>query len=191
MTRRSSVPAPHQRTLDIAQRLNNIADTIAIVKAHIARELRAIDGYPSPSEDGGRSSGPSSIVEAMILQRDELATVNWQIDENLRTIDSIITHTVNECTKALGTRLPHPALAVLNLKPCNQGHGLGLDGLIDWQNPLCPDYVGDEQVLPGMCDRCLGRCNQWRRERDMEAITRDSDARYRHSTRGVNGRWSA
>lgn len=203
--RRTQTPRPRRlhpnpRVVRIADALErSLAMQVSAAKAHIARELSVTDGYPSGTDGMRRGGSASSSTERAFARRKILNDTDWQIDENLRTIEHIIAATFQECATALGTRMPDEVLATLDLTRCNHGSGHSLEGYTIWHNPNCENYAGRDAILEGTCDECLVRCNDWRIEHGYEPIARDTESRTyrgigptgeRHTNRGDHGRFA-
>ena len=170
---------PDRRTIDLANRLTQLAANITNARDHITREYAATDGIAAASlNDGSRSTDGTSTVERTMMIRLHLAGNAAQINDDLDAIDNIISSCQKTCTKAIGTRAPQAEPAKCYIDP-------GLDGYLTplhdggFFDPTCNNLSRTSK--PGPCQTCHVRLWRYRRTHEIKAledpmeITFDSD----------------
>ncbi len=126
----------------------------------------------------------------MVDARQRLRDAEWNLWEQFNSIVQTAHAGSHAATAASKRRVPHHDLA-----RCNRGtsHKWGRDeGFVEWQDPECERFPGDNPVIDGMCDHCLALCNAWRAQHDLPQITRgDSYLAERGLRNGTGGRFTA
>lgn len=158
-------PNTDRQTLDLAARLERLAETVWQAKDHIAREYAATDGMAAGAgDDGSRSTDGTSTVERTVIARAHLAGNAAQINDDLDTIDNIIRSCIRTCNQAIGTRAPRQQERC-TANPGLDGYSLPLPA--GWHDPLC---TNPPRSSTGLCDACRMRLARWRIARELKPI---------------------
>lgn len=149
-----------------------VAQNLTNALAHIVRELATLDGF-SGGQDPGMKVTSSSELTTVESQADS----RWMMTnarEDLRDAKAQVLHSIRElndlCNQVLKLRQPKVVVKPEDkLKDCCANGQKGLDGAIEWGDPLCL-LSG---VKKGMCQAHYMRYYRWSEAHGVDRSGKD------------------
>jgi hypothetical protein len=171
-----------------ARDIERIEERIAEATQHIHAELQATNGAVQAQRftEGGRSAEQTTVVEATVIARDELADRGVSIVADstalfvhVDEVDKLVRRLFSTCARAIGIRVPLP------VDRCHSDPGLAgyLVPLSEggWFDPLCsnaPRSPAARSASGAQCDKCRMACARWRALNGQPALADEREVKY-------------